>query len=106
MPLISIRKLLLNPQTNPEGWLFLPPESEKWSLDTQGVFSSDSSDYEPGSDNHLPEQIKQEGWIESLDNATIEDIVCNAQEQLGTPGENSLFQAFKFYFDNDAFIQF
>ncbi|MDV5354852.1 hypothetical protein HF650_02010 [Kosakonia sp. SMBL-WEM22] len=106
MPLISIRELLLNPQKNPEGWLFLPPDSEKWSLETQGVFSSDSSDDEPGADNHLPAQVKQERWIESLDNSTIEDIVCNAQEQLGTPGEDRLFQAFKFYFDNDAFIQF
>lgn len=106
MPLITIRELLTNPQANPEGWLFLPPDSENWSLDTEGVFSTDGSDNEPGSDNHPPVQAKQDGWLETLDNATIEDIVDSSQEQLGTPSEEQLFQAFKYYFDNDAFIEF
>ncbi|ELY2738782.1 hypothetical protein ACI00D_004572 [Cronobacter dublinensis] len=106
MPLITIRELLKNPQANPEGWFFLPPDSENWSLDTEGVFSTDGSDNEPGSDNHLPVQAKQDDWLETLDNATIEDIVDSAQEQLGTPSEEQLFQAFKYYFDNDAFIEF
>lgn len=106
MPLITIRELLTNPQANPEGWLFLPPDSENWSLDTEGIFSTDGSDNEPGSDNHLPVQAKQDGWLETLDNATIEDIFDSAQEQLGTPSEEQLFQAFKYYFDNDAFIEF
>lgn len=66
----------------------------------------DSSDFPPDSEDFLPKQAKENGWIETLDGVAIEDLVENAKEQLGNASLNDLFRAFVFYYKNDAFLQF
>lgn len=108
MKLVSIRDVLFNVEANPGGWFYLPPNMEEWTLDTLGVFSLDSRDFPPDSDEYLPVQAKENGWIETLDNGTIEEIVENAQIQSGNNllSDEQLFAAFVFYVENDAFIDF
>jgi len=105
MDLISIREILSSPENNAE-WFYLPPDKHSWTLDTMGVFSLDAQNFTPESDDFLPKQVKEEGWIEVLDGGTIEEIVANAKAQLGEPSLYDLFRAFIFYYENDAFINF
>lgn len=104
--LISLRDVLLYPNKNPETWFCLPPYSSEWTINTKGIFSLDSFDFPPDSDDFLPVQVKNHGWIETLDGASIEDIVINANNQLENPSIDQLFQAFIYYFENDAFLVF
>jgi hypothetical protein len=106
MQLIKIRDILTQPESNPDTWLYLPPNPKQWDLDTEGVFSLDSFEFPPDSDEFLPEQVKKNGWVEVLDGASIEDIVINANSQLENPSLDKLFQAFTFYYENDAFLEF
>lgn len=106
MNLISIKDVLTQPEKNPETWFYLPPNSKEWNLDTKGVFSLDSFDFPPDSDDFLPEQVKKNGWIETLDGAGIEDIIDNVNDQLENPSLDHLLQAFIYYFENDAFLVF
>lgn len=86
------------------GWFYLPPEP--WSLETEGIFVEDDKDVEPGSDAHIPDIIKSEGWKVTLDEAGIEDVIFNAEAQIEDPTLEDLFSAFKFYLENDAFKEF
>lgn len=106
MNLISIKDVLSYPEKNPETWFYLPPNSKEWNLNTKGVFSLDSFDFPPDSDEFLPEQVKNNGWIETLDGAGIEDVIDNVNDQLVNPSLDHLLQAFIYYFENDAFLVF
>ena len=105
--LVVLGDVLLNFDQYPEdGWLFLPPDSNKWTLQTKGVFSLDSREFEEDSDEYLPPQAKEEGWIESLDTDLISQIMDNFTEthdREPTPEER--LAAFKYYYINDAFIE-
>ncbi|VXC73667.1 conserved hypothetical protein [Enterobacterales bacterium 8AC] len=105
MKLISIKDVLLSPNKN-QNWFCLPPNVDEWTLETQGVFTLNSIDFPPDSEDYLPKQVKEDGWVEVLDGASIEEIVANASLQLVKPTIDDLFNAFVFYFKNDAFIIF
>jgi len=106
MNLISVRDVLSHPEKNPETWFYLPPNLREWNLNTKGIFSLDSFDFPPDSDDFLPEQVKKNGWIETLDGASIEDVIDNVNNQLENPSLDQLLQAFIYYFENDAFLVF
>ena len=105
MNFVSIGDVLSSPENNTE-WFCLPPDKNNWTLYTKGVFTLDARDFPPDSDEYLPKQVKNDGWIEVLDGGTIEEIVANANEQLGVPSLDELFKAFIFYYENDAFLEF
>jgi hypothetical protein len=100
--LVTIEQILLNPEQH-SGWLYLPETT--WDLDTQGVFAEDDKDADPDADPR-PGIAKSEGWKEILDGASIEDVVANAKAQIVNPNIEQLFEAFLYYFENDAFITF
>ncbi|MDM5234110.1 DUF7716 domain-containing protein [Lysinibacillus pakistanensis] len=106
MNLLSISDVLSHPKRNPETWFYLPPNLKEWNLNTRGIFSLDSFDFPPNSDDFLPEQAKKNGWIETLDGAGIEDVIDNVNNQFENPSLDQLFQAFLYYFENDAFLVF
>ena len=105
MNLVSIGDVLSSPENNTE-WFCLPPDKNNWTLYTKGVFTLDARDFPSDSDEYLPKQVKNDGWIEVLDGGMIEEIVANAKEQLGVPSLDELFKAFIFYYENDAFLEF
>lgn len=45
-------------------------------------------------------------WQVTVDAATIEDIIDNAQQQISGASLDDLFAAFTFYIENDAFKVF
>lgn len=100
--LVTIRQVLQNPEQH-SGWLYLPETT--WSLDTQGAFGEDDKDADPDADPR-PEIARTNDWQEVLDVASIEDIVSNAAAQIDNPTIEQLFDAFLYYFENDAFITF
>lgn len=113
MNLLSIHDVLLHPEKNPATWFYLPPNSHEWNLNTNGIFSLDSSDFPPDSDDfppdsddYLPEQAKKNGWIATLDSAIIEDVIDYANDQIDNPSLDQLLEAFIFYYENDAFLDF
>jgi hypothetical protein len=100
----SIKEVLLNIAEMPDTWFYLP--NVTWSLDTEGAFSLDSRDFPPDSQDYLPPQVLSEGWIETLEKAMIEDVISNADAQLSNPQVDDYFEAFKFFYQNDAFKLF
>lgn len=103
MKFYSIQAILSKPI--PEGWYCLPPDISDWSLSILGFFSEDSSQYPEDSDEYLPIEVRTQGWIVTLDNVSIEDIIINLNEQIENPSIEQLFEAFLFYYENDAFIE-
>lgn len=101
--LVSIRDILQKKDVY-DGWLYLP--LKPWNLDTQGVFVKSDKNADPSSDDHIPEIVKKSNWKVTLDSEGIEDIISNAEDQLSSPTIENLFEAFLFYMENDAFIEF
>lgn len=102
MSLISIREVLQEPEMH-SGWLYLP--EQPWTLETQGVFVVDDKDVDPDEDL-VPAIVQENNWQEVLDSDTIEDVVENAKAQVVSPTVSQLFEAFIYYVENDAFIDF
>ena len=100
--LVRVRQVLQSPEEY-SGWLYLP--DPPWNLDTQGVFALDDKDADPA-DDPRPDVAKVNDWQEVLDSASIEDVVDNAKAQVVDPTPQQLFDAFVYYFENDAFIAF
>lgn len=99
---VSVRQILRAPEEH-SGWLYLP--EPPWTLETQGVFADDDKDADPG-DDPRPDVARVNDWQEVLDSDSIEDIVANAKGQIESPTLQQLFDAFVYYFENDAFIEF
>ena len=105
MNLISIREILEKPDNIPEGWLFLPKESDQWNLDTKGILHVEDLNLSP--EEMEDSQPKEEdGWVEFLDNNIMEEVIFNAGEYEGDRTSEELLQAFIFYYENDAFMEF
>lgn len=102
----SLKEILINTDSLPETWLYLPPCQKEWCLDTVGVFSENSWNYPPDSDEYLPIEAKKYGWIEVLDKASIEDVISYTKNQLENPTLEQLLVAIVFYYENDAFLNF
>ena len=73
----KIYDVLVDSENNPEGWFYLPNSSEDCTLETEGIFVDD----EFGENEDGTQELVDKGWSESLDAATIEDVVFNAKDQ-------------------------
>ena len=101
----TIREVLLNPTMN-QCYFCLPPDKDKWSLDTIGKFTLDLRDLPPDSNEDLPEEVEKYGWIPTLSGADIESIVEVAKQELKNPSIEDLFESFIYYFEHDAFREY
>lgn len=84
------------------GALFLP-EDEVWNLDTEGLIC-DPNDVENESDE-VPWVAKEHNLIDALSIQDIQDIVYNAKQQKENVSIDELLEAYLYYYDNDAFIE-
>ena len=98
----KIYDVLVDSENNPEGWFYLPNSSEDWTLETEGICVDD----ELGENEEETQELVAKGWNETLDAVTIEDVIFNAKEQKNNVTPDELLEAFVFYFENDAFINF
>jgi len=104
MKTYSIREVLEGLNRIPDSWFYLP--NTNWTLDTRGAFSLDSRDFAPDSTDYLPPQVASEGWIETLDTPMIQDVIDYTNQQLPSATTQDYFEAFRYYFENDAFLEF
>ncbi|MGZ0077884.1 DUF7716 domain-containing protein [Methylomonas sp. YC3] len=91
---VSLEEVLTDPGRF-KGWLFLEPVP--WTAKSRGVLIVFDKDAEP-SDELIHAWIEDKEWCETLDIATIEDIVFNAAQQIEKPRIDELVEAFTFYF--------
>lgn len=82
--------------------LFLPKE-EVWELDTEGLIW-DLDDVEDESDE-VPKVAMDLGLIYALSIQDIQDIVYNAKQQKENVSADDLLEAYLYYYDNDAYIE-
>jgi hypothetical protein len=101
--LVAIKDVLLE-SVDFDGWLYIP--NEEITLETNGIFIQSDKDADPNSEDHIPDIIKKNKWIATIDSETIEDIIFNAKSQNKSIGLSELFRAFVHYIKNDAFIVF
>lgn len=73
--LVTLGDVLLHFEQYPDGWLYLPPDCDQWTLQTKGVFSLDSKDFPADSDEDIPPQAKTDGWVETLGSDLIDQII-------------------------------
>ena len=98
--LMKLKDVLLNvKKLSWEDSLFLPKD-KNWSLDSVGyLFNLDDLE----EDEEMPKFALDNHLSYVLSVADIQDIVDNANQQRQC-SELDLFQAFLYYYDNDAFI--
>lgn len=104
----ELKNILINAKELPwNEYLFLPID-KNWSLDSVcSVINWDQLDEnELEDDGDTPKIAKENKLIYALDIATIQEIVDNAQQQRPQCSESDLFEAFLYYYYNDAFITF
>ena len=80
--------------------LFLPMD-EDWNESTRcAVLEYDAYEIEE------PAFAREQGLRHALGIVVIKDIVDNARQQVSQHSLQMLLEAFLFYYDNDAFIEF
>ncbi|MEH7353856.1 hypothetical protein V7150_09780 [Neobacillus drentensis] len=101
--MIRLEEVLLNP--NDYSWadsLFLP-ENKNWNIKSPAAVLN-LDDLEEGEE--APQFALDNNLIFVLNIQEVQDIVENANQQREECSVNDLFDAFIFYYRNDAFISY
>ena len=101
----TIGDLLMNPGVNTM-FFYLPPDVDGWTLETVGKFCLNEAYFPLGSEDYLPPEVLEEGWVETMEGSIIEDIVIVAKRELINPTPEQLLEAFKYYYKYDAFMMY
>lgn len=94
-------------EPKPRGyWLYLP-EHIPWGAETKCMVL-ESVEVPPEEEDlqyaGIPELARQNDMIDALPMSSIEEIVHNARAQKAHASVEELVEAFLYYYDNDAFI--
>ena len=84
-----------------QGWLYL--KSFPWTLETEGFFYDEDLDISHEEEEVIQKKFTTNGWRITLSKEDIEDVISNANAQIEHPSILQLFDAFVFFFENDAF---
>jgi hypothetical protein len=87
-------------------WLYLP-EAEAWQLDSPtAVLRSEEvpPELEDDPTAGVPQSARDAGLMRALPIAVLQEIIHNAHAQKPTVDVATLFEAFLYYYDNDAFL--
>ncbi len=104
MQVTIIKDVLINaPNLLWSDSLFLP-DTLVWELETQVVIC-DPDDVE-SEDDEVPKIAKEMGLPLSIGIQDIQQVVDNARQQVEDCSIEQLFEAFLYFYDNDAFIEF
>lgn len=88
----------------PEGWLFIEKTEGKWSVDSKGmIIDMDSLDEDEFEDD-VPKIAIENSLVETFDDQTIEGIAKGAKVIENPVSDDTLIEAFNYYFDYDAFL--
>jgi hypothetical protein len=97
--LITLGEVLQNPDASQNGALFLA-ENAVWSLQTAAAVLAES-DVDVN-----PPFAEEHGLRYAIGMDAVCEVVGNAKMQLGTVTPDRLLEAFLFYYDHDAFLNF
>jgi hypothetical protein len=100
-----LKTIHLQPWTD---WVYLPA-NEVWTLSSKSVVLESEEvapEFEDEPDADIPEFAKTNNLKRVLSVSNIQDIVSNARAQKLDVTVEELFQAFEYYYKNDAFINF
>ncbi|WPH23686.1 DUF7716 domain-containing protein [Variovorax paradoxus] len=86
-----------------KGWLYLGPRP--WTLGSQGFFYSANLDLSPVDEKKIRDGFEAQGWKSTLSKEDIEDVIENTKDQIEDPSIDQLFEAFNFFYENDAYIE-
>ena len=98
----KLKDVLATIESQPDHWLFLPAE-EPWSLESPCAIL-DTDDLDDGED--LPPLAKELDLQCTLLVSDLQGIRYNATAQLGSLTPEQFFDAFMYYYDNDAYKDF
>ncbi|WP_155736592.1 DUF7716 domain-containing protein [Variovorax paradoxus] len=88
---------------NFKGWLYLSPPP--WSVESEGFFYSTDVDLLPVDEKKIRDEFEAQGWKSTVSKEDIEDIIENTKNQIEDPSIDQLFEAFNFFYENDAYIE-
>lgn len=80
------------------------PEDETWNKDTEGMVL-DPDDVEDDEDE-VPKEAKEKNLIYALNIQIIQSIVDNSYQQKSKLSVEELVEAYLYYYDYDAYIDF
>ncbi|WP_455685331.1 DUF7716 domain-containing protein [Variovorax paradoxus] len=86
-----------------KGWLYVGPQP--WSLESEGFFYSADMALLPADEKKIRGEFEAQGWKITLSKEDIEDVIENAKDQIEDPSIDQLFEAFNFFYENDAYIE-
>ena len=103
MQITTIKEALINaPNLLWSDSLFLP-DTLTWELETKVVICDPDVESE---DDEIPQIAKEMGLPLSIGIQDIQQVIDNARQQVEDYSIEQLFEAFLYYYDNDAFIEF
>ncbi len=104
MQTLLMKEVLVNIDKYDWSYALFLPEDEEWEIQTKCVIL-DPDDVEDDADE-APRYAINNNLIYALSIQDIQGIVENAYEQKSNCDVKDLLEAFLYYFDNDAFIEF
>jgi hypothetical protein len=107
LSLSDLFDVLITGEPLPRGAVYLE-QKQSWTKESIGAVLPDryvdTTNYDEIEDR--PAFAKRHNLFWILDTDTVEDIVYNAQLQLGNPSIEQLVDAFNFYWKHDGFLEF
>lgn len=100
--LIKLSEIFLSVERLPWQWTLFLPAQRDWSVDTEGAVLDTGDEDDPNN----PIFAQAHGLVSVLSISALQDIVANARHQDPNIRVPRLMQAFEFYLDRDAFINF
>ena len=101
--LLDLRSALREASEGPYGYALYLPEDEPWTLDTRCALV-DAND--PSADDTLGPAFAQAHRLRfALDYRMVRGIRNNLMQQVASPSDLLLLEAFLYYYDNDAFLR-
>lgn len=80
------------------------PEDEIWNKDTEGMVLD--SDNVENDEDEVPKEAKEKNLIYALNIQIIQSIVDNSYQQKSKLSVEELVEAYLYYYDYDAYIDF
>lgn len=100
---LTLGDLIENPQKY-QGWIYLKND-DSWSPQTRIVIYQSNLDLSPEDEAKEREALKSRGFNSTISTDDVEEIVENTNEQLANATQDDFAKAMKFFYDNDAFIE-
>ena len=87
-----------------KGWLYV--KGNEINLQSECFFYVQNMNMSNDEEKAKRKGLIDDGWNSTLQKEDIEDIIENAMDQIPHPSVDDYLKAFKYYFENDAFIDF